>query len=165
MAGAPWTMWENLPIVSLMGRPRLQVAEGEADGTQASDTHRVLGRGTRRYREEELPPQCVGGPWEPWPSRGPVGLRVAGCVQWQAGVGSRAPDAFGCIVRSQLSPDLQGPTLRLAAICWDSCEERKGVTGPDLQGVPVRMSTTTWGPAMKYSQPLPSSPPSQHWAS
>lgn len=132
---------------------------GEADGTQASDTHRVLGRGPRRYREEELPPQCVGGPWEPRPCRGPVGLRAAGGVQWQADVGSGAPDTFWCTVRSQLSLVLQAPTLRLAAVRWDPCEERKGVTGPDLRGVPVRMSTTTWGPAMKYSGLYHHSPP------
>lgn len=58
---------ESAFCLCLMGRPRPQVAEGEADGTKASDTHRVLGGGTRRHREEELPPQCVGGRWEPWP--------------------------------------------------------------------------------------------------
>lgn len=45
------------------GETQILVAEGEADSTQASNTHRVLGRGTRRHREEKLPPQCVGGPW------------------------------------------------------------------------------------------------------
>ena len=89
----------------LMGRPRPRVAEGEADSTRASDTHRVLSRGTRRHREEELLPQCVGGPWEPQRWRGPVGtgLRVAGGVQWQTDVGSGAPETLWHALRSRLS--------------------------------------------------------------
>lgn len=58
-----WAVHKNLHFVCFMGRPRSRAAEGKEHGTQASDTHRVLGRGTRRHREEKLPPQYIGSPW------------------------------------------------------------------------------------------------------
>lgn len=86
---------------------------------------------------------------------------MAGGVQRQTDVGSGAPETLWHACRGWLSPILQGPALRLTAVFWSSCKERKGVGGPDLltghsQGHPLlHEALTNSVPGPHHHAPTP----------